>query len=179
MAHYLYNCPEYLESTFASFKVGLVPVNTNYRYADDELVYLWDNADAVAVVFHGTFVERIEGIRDRVPRRPDLAVGRRRHGAVPGLGRRPTRMPPAHRSEPGERRVRAPWGRSADDLYMLYTGGTTGHAQGRHVAPGRPLRPPQRRAASGATPRTAGPTTSEGRAGPERTGHRPSRRPAR
>ena len=47
--------------------MGLVPVNTNYRYGDDELVYLWDNADAVAVVFHGAFAERIDGIRDRVP----------------------------------------------------------------------------------------------------------------
>ena len=67
LALYLYNCPEYLESTFAAYKVGLVPINTNYRYADDELVYLWENADAVAVVFHGAFVERIEGIRVRVP----------------------------------------------------------------------------------------------------------------
>ena len=60
VAQYLYNCPEYLESMYAAFKAGLVPVNTNYRYADDELVYLWDNADAVAVVFHGTFADRIE-----------------------------------------------------------------------------------------------------------------------
>src|SRR5699024_6745755 len=51
VAHYLYNCPEYLESMFGIWKAGLAPVNTNYRYADDELVYLWDNADAVAVVF--------------------------------------------------------------------------------------------------------------------------------
>ena len=57
VAQYLYNGPEYLESMFAVFKAGLVPVNTNYRYADDELVYLWDNADAVAVVFHGTFAD--------------------------------------------------------------------------------------------------------------------------
>ncbi len=68
VAHYLYNGPEYLESMFAMFKVGLAPVNTNYRYTEDELVYLWDNADAVAVVFHGTFVDRIEGLRHRVPR---------------------------------------------------------------------------------------------------------------
>ena len=67
VALYLYNCPEYLEASFAAYKVGLVPINTNYRYADDELVYLWENADAVAVVFHGVFVERIEGIRHRVP----------------------------------------------------------------------------------------------------------------
>ena len=36
-------------------KAGLVPVNTNYRYQGDELVYLWDDADVVAVVFHGSF----------------------------------------------------------------------------------------------------------------------------
>src|SRR5687768_1494213 len=51
VAHYLHNCPEYLESMFGIFKVSLCPVNTNYRYADEELLYLWDNADAVAVVF--------------------------------------------------------------------------------------------------------------------------------
>ena len=68
VAQYLYNCGEFLETIFACFKVSLVPVNTNYRYADDELVYLWDNADAVAVVFHGTFTERIERIRERVPK---------------------------------------------------------------------------------------------------------------
>ena len=67
VALYLYNCPEYLETCFACFKAGLVPVNTNYRYADDELLYLWDNADAVAVVFHGGFAERIEHIRARAP----------------------------------------------------------------------------------------------------------------
>src|SRR4051794_19888653 len=54
-AQSLNNSPAYMESMFASWKAGLVPVNTNYRYADDELVYLWENADAVAVVFHGAF----------------------------------------------------------------------------------------------------------------------------
>src|SRR5271166_2073906 len=68
VAIYLYNSPEYLQTTFATVKVGLVPVNTNYRYGDDELSYLWDNADAIAVVFHGAFTDRIEGILDRVPR---------------------------------------------------------------------------------------------------------------
>ncbi|HEX6167557.1 MAG TPA: AMP-binding protein, partial [Acidimicrobiales bacterium] len=68
VAQYLYNGNEYLESMFAAFKAGLVPINTNYRYRDDELVYLWDNADCVAVVFHGVFAETIDRIRDRVPR---------------------------------------------------------------------------------------------------------------
>jgi len=68
VAQYLQNCPEYLESMFAAFKAGLAPINTNFRYVDDELVYLWDNADCVAVVFHAQFAGTIERIRDRVPR---------------------------------------------------------------------------------------------------------------
>ena len=67
VAMYLHNCPEYLETSFACYKAGLVPVNTNYRYITDELAYLWDNADAVAVVFHGTFADRVDAVRGRVP----------------------------------------------------------------------------------------------------------------
>ena len=68
VAQYLYNAPEYLESALGAFKAGLATVNTNYRYTADELVYLWDNADVVAVVFHGTFSERIAELRHRLPR---------------------------------------------------------------------------------------------------------------
>jgi 3-oxocholest-4-en-26-oate---CoA ligase len=128
VALYLYNCPEYLEVEFACLKLGLVPINTNYRYADDELAYLWDNADAVAVVFHGTFVERIERIRNRVPGvRSWLWVD---DGTAPC----PSWAIPyetatgAVGAEAGQ--VRAPWGRSPDDLFMLYTGGTTGMPKG-------------------------------------------------
>ena len=115
MAQYLYNCPEYLESMFAIFKAGLVPVNTNYRYADDELVYLWDNADAVAVVFHGTFADRIERIRDRLPEVKALAVGRRRHRA-----RAPTWATPyedGRRPSAAGPRAAARGAASGDDLY--------------------------------------------------------------
>ena len=59
VAQYLYNSPAYLESIFACFKASLVPVNTNYRYTDDELAYLWQNSDAEVVIFHASFAERV------------------------------------------------------------------------------------------------------------------------
>ena len=68
LAQYLYNAPEYIESALGAFKAGMAIVNTNYRYAADELVYLWDNADVVAVVFHGVLAERIDELRPRLPR---------------------------------------------------------------------------------------------------------------
>ncbi|HEX9968921.1 MAG TPA: acyl-CoA synthetase, partial [Acidimicrobiales bacterium] len=127
VAQYLYNCPEYLESLYGCFKAGLVPVNTNYRYGDDELLYLWDNADAAAVVFHGTFAERVAGLRARLPKVrcwlwvddgtapcPEWAVD---YGEAASTGE-------------GDERCVPPWGRDGDDLFLLYTGGTTGMPKG-------------------------------------------------
>ncbi len=125
VALYLYNSPEYLQTTFAAVKVGLVPVNTNYRYGDDELSYLWENADAIAVVFHGAFTDRIEGILDRVPGVKGWLWVDDGTGPCPDWA---TPYEDAAKSAIG--RVRAPWGRSGDDLFMLYTGGTTGMPKG-------------------------------------------------
>jgi 3-oxocholest-4-en-26-oate---CoA ligase len=125
VAQYLYNCPEYLESMFAAFKAGLVPVNTNYRYADDELVYLWDNADAVAVVFHGSFAERIERIRDRLDKVATWLWVDDGEGDCPEWA---VAYETAAATETD--RVVAPWGRGDDDLLLMYTGGTTGMPKG-------------------------------------------------
>jgi fatty-acyl-CoA synthase len=126
VAQYLYNGPEYLESVFATFKAGLAPINTNYRYLDDELVYLWDNGDAVAVVFHGTFAERIDGIRDRLPRVVLWLWVDDGAGPCP-----PWAVPYEAAAEAGTATpVSGPWGRDGDHLLLLYTGGTTGMPKG-------------------------------------------------
>ncbi len=126
VAQYLYNGPEYLESMFATFKAGLAPINTNYRYLDDELVYLWDNGDVVAVVFHGTFAERIEGIRDRLPAIELWLWVDDEAGPCPSWATPYEAAAEAGTPEP----VSGPWGRDGDHLLLLYTGGTTGMPKG-------------------------------------------------
>jgi len=127
VAGYLYNGPEYLEAYFAAFKGGFAPVNTNYRYGPEELSYLFDNADAEAVVFHAGFTELLEKIRDRLPKvKAWVAVAEPGH-PVPSWA---DDYDAVVAKAPAQRPVRAPWGVSGDDLLLLYTGGTTGMPKG-------------------------------------------------
>ncbi len=85
----------------AAFKGSFVPVNTNYRYTADELLYLWDNADAGAVVFHGSFADTIEVDPRSALQGQALAVGRRRQRRCPtGQPRTKTRPPAAPAGSP-------------------------------------------------------------------------------
>jgi acyl-CoA synthetase (AMP-forming)/AMP-acid ligase II len=124
VAQYLYNGPEYMESLFGALKAALVPVNTNYRYQDRELLYLWDNADVAAVSFHGCFASRIEGLRDRLPR-VRLWVW-----VDDGSGPCPEWAIAHEEAAGGEAGLELSWGRSPDDLVLVYTGGTTGMPKG-------------------------------------------------
>jgi acyl-CoA synthetase (AMP-forming)/AMP-acid ligase II len=124
VAAYLYNGPEYLETYVAAFKAGLVPVNTNYRYGPEEILYLFDNADAEAVVFHASFADLLEKLRDRLP------LVRRWYVVSDGQPEPEWAVPYEPVVSGGADRAAGPWGRSGADILMLYTGGTTGMPKG-------------------------------------------------
>ncbi len=123
VAQYLYTGPEYIESLIATVKAGLVPVNTNYRYGPTELAYLWTNADAVAVVFHGAFVERCTAVRPLAPLVQTWLWVDDGTGPCPDWAI-PYETATAHNPTP------TPWARTGEDLFFQYTGGTTGYPKG-------------------------------------------------
>jgi 3-oxocholest-4-en-26-oate---CoA ligase len=128
VAQLLYNCTEYLETVYALFKVRATPVNVNYRYLTDEIVYILDNSDAEVLVFHGSLGDRLAGVTDRLPDLKLLLQVDDGSPLVPGARWYHEFLEsaaPAPRIE-----------RSGEDYLFLYTGGTTGMPKGvmwRHV----------------------------------------------
>src|SRR5437764_13040393 len=123
---YAYNSVEWVETLWAVFKLRAVWVNINYRYVEDELRYLVGNADLKAIVFQREFAPRVAAVR---PDLPDL-----RHAVVieDGSGADLAGTDAMHYEEvlvtSSSVRDFAP--RSGDDIYILYTGGTTGMPKG-------------------------------------------------
>ncbi len=123
VALYGYNSNEYLEAHFGIFKARGVPVNVNYRYVEHELLYLFDNADAEAVVFDAQFAPRLAAIRDQLPKlKLFLQIDDGSGASLPGAIDFEAAIAGAERLGPQDH--------SEDDIYMLYTGGTTGMPKG-------------------------------------------------
>ncbi len=123
---FMYNSPEYLITQYAAFKERMTPINVNYRYLDDELTYLLDNADCEAVVYHRSLSDRLARIRDRLPQLRWCVVVD--DGGAPGGAE--VDGSEAFETVLEEHPPAARRGRAGDDLYMLYTGGTTGMPKG-------------------------------------------------
>src|SRR5437660_11002222 len=64
---YAYNSVEWVETLWAVFKLRAVWVNINYRYVEDELRYLFDNADLKALVYQAEFADRVTSVRETLP----------------------------------------------------------------------------------------------------------------
>ena len=116
VAFYCYNGPEYLEGQFAAFKIRAIPANVNYRYLDEELAYILNNADAEAILFDSSLTERVDSVRSRCPK---LKVFVRIGG-----GSSEDWITDYEEAVNNDTLPRIE--RSGDDLWFLYTGGTTG-----------------------------------------------------
>ncbi len=123
---YAYNSVQWVESMLACYKIRAIPINVNYRYVEDELLYLCDNADMVAMVFESQFCDRLVNIKDKLPKlKTYVSFDEGSHTDCAALGA--VEFEDAMKGQSTARDFEA---RSEDDVYVLYTGGTTGMPKG-------------------------------------------------
>ena len=120
---YLNNSNEYLIAQNAIFKIGGIPINVNYRYVAEELIYLLDNSDSEAVFYHACYSNRIKEIASSLPNiKAWIEVSDGTESHFPDALKYEELL---ESSSPMDRIYRDP-----ETIYMLYTGGTTGMPKG-------------------------------------------------
>jgi len=122
---YAYNGPEYVEGMLGAWRARVAPFNVNYRYVKNELEYLLADSGATALLYHASFAPRVNEVYPKLPHLRvliQIADGSGNdlvHGAVDyeSIVSSGASVPPPVEPSP-------------DDLYVLYTGGTTGMPKG-------------------------------------------------
>ncbi|WP_328404381.1 acyl-CoA synthetase [Streptomyces sp. NBC_00390] len=122
---HLYNGIEYLQTVLGALKARLVPVNVNYRYVEEELVHLYRDADLAALLFDAEFTGRVAAALRRTDKLRHLVRVGTPAESAPDLD---TVSFTAAESAASPDRGFTP--RSADDQFIIYTGGTTGMPKG-------------------------------------------------
>jgi len=121
---YAYSRAEWVETLLACWKIRATAININYRYVVHELRYIWDNADMVALVYEKSFAPQVNQLRKDFPAiKTYLWLEDHSESAAPA----DVNYEKALASQKTDRGFSE---RSDDDIFMIYTGGTTGMPKG-------------------------------------------------
>ena len=120
---YLHNSNEYLEAQYSIFKIGGIPINVNYRYKSEELLYLLDNSDCEALFYQACYGDQINKIKNSLPGiKIWIEVEDGSESLVDDCVLYSSLIQTCNEM--------SRWKRPEDIIYMLYTGGTTGMPKG-------------------------------------------------
>ncbi|TMR95029.1 acyl-CoA synthetase [Nonomuraea basaltis] len=119
---HLYNGIPYIAGMLAALKIRAVPINVNYRYVEAELLYLYRDSDIRALIYDVEFDARVAAVAGQAPLLEHLI-------SVGGPSAIGSAVPYETALERGKPERGFP-PRSGQDVYIIYTGGTTGMPKG-------------------------------------------------